>query len=419
MLKILWLVNIKLPEISIIQGKINTTYVGGWLSGLYNSLIQSEEIEKIIICYPINDISEHGESLKTIFSSFDISDDQKLIRNNFIDIIDKYKPDIIHIHGTEYDYSYIMQKAADDLGIGDRTVCSIQGLVSIYAEHFFGGMEEHEYRKKTVYERIKRKSLMDTYHDYCERGKSEIELLKSTSNVIGRTSWDKACTYLINPEANYYHCNEILRSNFYTGKWEYAKCEKHSIMLSQGAKPIKGLQMAIKAMSIIVGFYPDTIMYVAGNNILDNKVATRNSYVKYIKDLIGKYNLANKVVFTGALQAEEMKQRMLNTNVFLLPSSIENSPNSLGEAMMLGVPCVASDVGGVSGMMKHEVEGYIYPFNEYYKMAYYIIEIFNKEAQIEEMGFKAARKARITHNPEINTKELLKIYHKVVQGRWV
>ena len=258
---------------------------------------------------------------------------------------------------------------------------------------------------------------MDTYQDYCERGKAEIKLLKSTSNVIGRTSWDRACTYLINSEANYYHCNEILRSNFYTGKWEYGKCEKHSIMLSQGTKPIKGLQMAIKAMSIIVGFYPDTIMYVAGNNILDSKVATHNSYAKYIKGLIGKYNLANKVVFTGALQAGEMKQRMLNSNVFLLPSSIENSPNSLGEAMMLGVPCVASDVGGVSDMMEHEEEGYIYPFNEYYKMAYYIIEIFNKEAQIEEMGFKAARKARITHNPENNTKELLEIYHKVVQGR--
>ena len=306
-----------------------------------------------------------------------------------------------------------MQKAADDLGVGDRTICSIQGLVSIYAEHFFGGMEEHEYRKRTVYERIKKKSLMDTYQDYCERGEAEIKLLKSTSNVIGRTSWDKACIYLINPEANYYHCNEILRSNFYTSKWEYGKCEKHSIMLSQGTKPIKGLQMAIKALSIIVGFYPDTIMYVAGNNILDNRVATRNSYVKYIKSLIGKYNLANKVVFTGALQAEEMKQRMLNSNVFLLPSSIENSPNSLGEAMILGVPCVASDVGGVSDMMEHEEEGYIYPFNEYYKMAYYIIEIFNKGAQIEEMGFKAARKARITHNPEKNTKELLKIYHRI------
>lgn len=42
---------------------------------------------------------------------------------------------------------------------------------------------------------------------------------------------------------------------------------------------------------------------------------------------------------------------MLNANMFLLPSAIENSPNALGEAQMLGVPCVSSRVGGVEDMI--------------------------------------------------------------------
>ena len=37
--------------------------------------------------------------------------------------------------------------------------------------------------------------------------------------------------------------------------------------------------------------------------------------------------------------------------MFLLPSSCENSPNSLGEAMLLGMPCVASNAGGIPDML--------------------------------------------------------------------
>ena len=54
--------------------------------------------------------------------------------------------------------------------------------------------------------------------------------------------------------------------------------------------------------------------------------------------------------FEGFLSAEKMKRLLLESNVFVCPSSIENSPNSLGEAMLLGVPCVASDVGGIADM---------------------------------------------------------------------
>ena len=58
--------------------------------------------------------------------------------------------------------------------------------------------------------------------------------------------------------------------------------------------------------------------------------------------------MEDKIEFLGRLSAEGMKQAYLDANVFVMPSTIENSPNSLGEAMLLGVPCVAADVGGVA-----------------------------------------------------------------------
>lgn len=417
-MKVLWLVNVKLPEISKIQGQENVTYTGGWLSGLYNCLIQHEQIDKLMICYPTKRKKEHGGELKTVFVSFNESN-LNTLKNYFIDILNEFQPDIVHIHGTEFEYSYIMSKAVKECGISNKTVCSIQGLVSVYSEHFFGGIEEHIYKKRTISEYLSKNSLMDQKKSYQKRGELEIELIKSIPNIIGRTSWDKACVTLINPNVRYFHCNEILRQNFYTGTWDYDKCKKHSVMLSQGTKPIKGLHMAIKALGIVNQFYPDVTAYVAGENIFD-KSSPRygGTYARYIRNLVNENNLSDKIIFTGVLQVNEMKKMMLNSNVFLLASSIENSPNSLGEAMIMGVPCIASDVGGVMDMMAPFEEGYIYPFNEYYKMAYYIMDVFSKGENISEMTNKASKKAKSTHDPDNNTKEMLTIYNKITQGVW-
>ena len=146
--------------------------------------------------------------------------------------------------------------------------------------------------------------------------------------------------------------------------------------MSQAATPIKGLHFMLRAMPEILKNYPDAHLYVAGNDLtktdsIYGKLKI-SSFAKYIKRLITEYGLEEKVTFTGSLTEHQMKERFLKSNVFVSPSTIENSPNSLGEAMLLGVPCVSSDVGGVKNLMKHEEEGYVYQTDAPYMLAYYI-----------------------------------------------
>lgn len=58
-----------------------------------------------------------------------------------------------------------------------------------------------------------------------------------------------------------------------------------------------------------------------------------------------------------------MVKRYLLSNVFICPSTIENSPNSLCEAQLLGVPHIASYVGGTADLMKGNEEC-LYRFEE-------------------------------------------------------
>ena len=108
-----------------------------------------------------------------------------------------------------------------------------------------------------------------------------------------------------------------------------------------------------------------------------------------------------------------MKAAFLDANVFVLPSTAENSPNSLGEAMLLGVPCVASDVGGVSTLMQSGQEGLVVPSADSAALADAICRVFALEDQAEAMGRAAHNHAAVTHDPEKNLTDLLAIYRRL------
>ena len=140
-----------------------------------------------------------------------------------------------------------------------------------------------------------------------------------------------------------------------------------------------------------------------------------NSYDRYLRSLVQRYHLEDKVEILGGLSAEQMKAQYLLANAFVLPSTIENSPNSLGEAMLLGVPCVASDVGGVSTMMTHGREGFIYQSTAPYMLAHYLDRIFSMEDAAAVLGQAAAVHARQTHDPRKNMEDLLGIYEALAK----
>lgn len=140
-------------------------------------------------------------------------------------------------------------------------------------------------------------------------------------------------------------------------------------------------------------------------------------YGKYLQSLIDRFGLENKLTFAGFLSAEQMRSAYLKTNVFVSASTIENSPNSLGEAMILGVPSVASDVGGVANLMSHRKEGFVYQSTAPYMLAHYIMEVFAMQDAAEEMGRAAKQRAQNTHSPEINCKRLLEIYETIYKNR--
>lgn len=332
------------------------------------------------------------------------------LERDFGDELRNFCPDVIHIWGTEYGHTLAMVNAAEALGLLEHTVVSIQGLCSVYAGHYAEGLPRRVQREATFRDAVRRDTVLQQQRKFALRGELEIAALKKVRHVIGRTDWDEACTARINPDARYHFCNETLREPFYGGQWRYGQCRKHRIFASSCVYPVKGFHYLLEAFAQVAEDYPDAALSVPGTSFLTADKLRRTRYQKYLADLARQYGLEDKIEFLGSLSAEQMKAAFLQANVFVLPSTIENSPNSLGEAMLLGVPCVAGDVGGVANLMTHNTEGYLYQSTAPYMLGYYIRRVFAMEDGAEALGKAAADHAARTHDPEANLYALMDIY---------
>lgn len=415
-MNILWITNIPFPEATqLLAGDGELKASGGWMLGAANALLSKKEV-KLTVASVSNKVSKLTRLMGKQISYYILPFGKGNLKINPDYIIywkivqEEVTPDVIHIHGTEYSHGHAYMEACGSKNV----VISIQGLTSACCHYYYHGMTKWDIYNNLTLRDLLKGSILDGQRSFKRRGEIEKAMLRKCEHIIGRTSWDRARTWTINPIAKYHFCNETLRNEFYDGSvWDYQQCSKHSIFLSQASYPIKGLHQFLKAMPLILRHFPDTNVRIAGNDITKTDTLydklKMTGYGLYIKRLIRKLKLDDKVIFIGNLNAEEMKMEYLKSNVFICPSTIENSPNSLGEAQILGVPCIASYVGGIADMMEGNEEN-LYRFEEIEMLAEKVCRIFsdmeNQKSMIET--------AHQRHNPNTNGSKLYSIYESII-----
>ena len=171
-------------------------------------------------------------------------------------------------------------------------------------------------------------------------------------------------------------------------------------------------------MPFILREYPDTKVYVAGSNFLKRESIKDklrfSTYANYVLSLIKKYHLEDKFIFTGLLDESQMAEQYKLANIFICPSSIENSPNSLGEAQLVGVPCIASYVGGVPSMNTNDISGLLYQFDEHEMLASLVCKIFSDDDLALKLSQQGIITAEKRHNKKINAQTTFAIYNSII-----
>jgi glycosyltransferase involved in cell wall biosynthesis len=410
----------------------------GWLSGLCSTIIENSQGNNIElhIAFPATDKNIRGSikipsgsgTYTLSYYSFceDISNAEKydpLLETEISNIISAMEPDVIHCFGTEFAHTLAAVRC---YRFSDRIIVGIQGVCTAIAENYMADLPQEVIESVTFRDFVKRDSIKKQQEKYYIRSRREREVLSLAKNAIGRTNFDREYAYGCNKDIRYFTLNETLRTCFYDGEWDENKCEPHTIFVSQGDYPLKGLHYLLKAAGRLADKYPDLKIRVAGNSLvnystLKDKIKI-SAYGRYLRKIIIDENLQDRVEFAGMLTAEKMKHEYLRCGLFLCCSSNENSPNSLGEAMLLGVPCVTALVGGIPSLFESGADGIGYSVDEKEhdrlrliagKIENAVCEMWENPAKKAEMRKNARKHAKKTHDRDTNYRKMLDIYAEI------
>lgn len=154
------------------------------------------------------------------------------------------------------------------------------------------------------------------------------------------------------------------------------------IMLTAGRLvTVKGQSDLIKSLPAILQHTPSVLLVIVGEGELRDKL------MRLAKSL----GVAQYVIFTGHISSRELPHWLNSADLFVLPSLSEGRPNILIEAMSCGLPVVATRVGGITEMIRNNIDGILVPPKDPQSLATSIMPLISDPALRNRIGRSASQ----------------------------
>lgn len=342
-LKVLWFCNYAFSDIKPVS-------TGTWLNSMGQALVNSGEIQlynisqgKVgcatrkdfqSICQwlvPFESLRSNGlPSLKTI--------------NEIQGIVEKIKPDIIHIWGTENYWGLLTAREY----IKGNIVLEIQGLKYVISKYFYSGLSFMDLLNCFGLKEILKPSvsLVGQKHSFKKWGIFEKEMLLKHNFISTQSDWVRAYVKNENPFAQIFNTSILLRAEFIEAeRWNISKCLPYQIFTSTSSDTsYKGLHILLNAVAILKNRYPQIKLLIAGSV---RSGLRESGYSKWLKRRVKRLQINENVFWIGPLDARNLVLQMNKASVVVIPSFVESYCVALEEALTIGVPTVVSFAGAM------------------------------------------------------------------------
>lgn len=411
--KLLWCVGYVLPD--AMPDESEKIVFGGWVSEMVRELSRIKHIDLgVAMKASVTDLIKKEIAGVTYYylpesRVYDVNE------KDVIKVYEDFEPGLVHAEGSEQAYTNTFLR-----NWNGKNVVSMQGVINGYEPYEFGGLSIEQllfnFNPRNILFGLS--LLVNKRLIFDKRLKVERDTITRAENILGRTLWDRSQAFAINAKAPYFYCPRNLRKSFYDKNWDIKTKEDFSIFIGNSASPRKGAHFVVEALAQLKVEFPKVKLYVAGDTPHPSSVSDWKKHIGYANFFLRRIknlDLEDNIEFLGILNEHQMSERLSRVHVYVMASVIENSPNTLGEAMIMGVPSVSSFNGGVPSMASDASETLYYRDNDPRMLAFQIRRIFRSDTLALELSDKAKVKARNTHNRAENIHLLLDAYEEIMQ----
>jgi glycosyltransferase involved in cell wall biosynthesis len=397
---------------------------GGWVSSLEEEIAPEVHLGVVFLAKesPLDPVRIHGKaswsvvrrnsvSYYPVVNGYDISRGDRIktllwgdakqeenLLECFMDIVYSYKPDVIQVFGSEHLFGLVA------LHTDIPVVLHIQGILAEYSKVFVPpGVSINRwlttpFRPALFFQRL------FSYFKWNARLQREDVILHAVENFIGRTQWDHDCTLRINPSAHYFHGGEILRPVFYESEPHSEDPEVLTIVSTISEPPYKGLDVLLLAG------------YLLNKKGVQFRWRVYGNVTPAFFERISNVSLERSgLTLEGVADANALCIALREATLSVHPSYIDNSPNSVCEAQILGLPVIASEVGGVPSLIEDGVDGILFPSGNAEALVEAICSLAEDVPRRASLGEQARKTALVRHDKETIVKELLQTYAAIKQ----
>lgn len=328
------------------------------------------------------------------------------IRPNYIKAIEDFKPDIIQCFGTErWHYGLL----ANEINI--PFVIHIMGFMNIYDVMDEKVIHPMDYWKYLSYNPLK-VYLIRKHEKRLKKENQELERKVMACNryFMGRTDWDRNIVKYYSPGSKYFHCEEAIRSEIYSSKKSWAFHEKRKLrLLTVGnAGSLKGNEIMLQTAWLLKNQF----------NIDFEWRYTSSAYTISFFEKLNDIKCKDvNIKLIGRLNASQIAEELANADFYIHPSIIDNSPNTVCEAQLIGTPVIAANVGGISQLVEDGKTGWLYPYSEPHTLAFKIMNLIGKQCLLEKVSLEEQTISQERHNPQELAIRIIDIYNYILNDK--
>ncbi|NLG19202.1 MAG: glycosyltransferase family 4 protein [Fibrobacter sp.] len=163
----------------------------------------------------------------------------------------------------------------------------------------------------------------------------------------------------------------------------------------------KGIDVLLRAMKEVLKEVPDADLTIVGTGPQEQE----------LRGLSKMLGLSDKVIFTG--YRSNSFEALREMDLFVLPSRTEGCPIVILEAMAMGLPVVATDVGGNPELLIDGKTGILVPSGDHARMAEAIIKLITGSEELRQMGQNGRKRAFSQFHPSSFTSKLQLLYRQL------